>query len=507
MKGAQMFRPAAAAAAAATVLLMCCVSSADTGSSARASAVAVSSGGSPSTAFSGSVAGPGQDASSSVVVVNGKTLVNDSQVLYNQASADLAWDAAPACPAESASQPVVLDSMGRPWSWNPASQQSCAVRPSPAGPPAATVAWDAAPRCSFAPTADTATPDASGRLWSWQGGASCAHKNSDGTPIYYDGYQAAGRRRALLGRTGDDASSAAVTMPVTKIGATLTDGAAVDVEVQQLLDWTAALPCPMAPNANNSATDARGWLWGQSQGARCAFKAAGSRPIYYPGYVAANYDLAPLCSAAVSRATSMADWQGRLWNWEAGVNCVHTCERPSDQLAAALAAAAVQTALAANTSAAGAQPAATSEPVATAADGGKDSAAAAAQVAVDATLAAAVDARAAVGAATAPVAAGTAAHQQVPANATAAKDKAEAEAVRAAAHGDALVAMMGDPETAAALAEAAGPATGARTDAGDAVVAAGQTDIAVGPGAGRSVLHGAWGIAATLKQPLIWTTV
>jgi hypothetical protein len=86
--------------------------------------------------------------------------------------------------------------------------------------------------------------------------------------------------------------------------------------------------CPFSPTRRNSVSDSQGRLWSLTTGKECTFKPAPAAARKAAEAVGAeiNWEGSPLCTAAPTRATAVADAAGNLWGFEEGSSCAYKNE-------------------------------------------------------------------------------------------------------------------------------------------------------------------------------------
>jgi hypothetical protein len=86
--------------------------------------------------------------------------------------------------------------------------------------------------------------------------------------------------------------------------------------------------CPFAPTRRNSVSDSQGGLWSLTGSKECTFKPAPAAARKAAEAVGAeiSWEGAPLCTAAPTRATAVADAAGNLWGFEEGSSCTYKNE-------------------------------------------------------------------------------------------------------------------------------------------------------------------------------------
>jgi hypothetical protein len=86
--------------------------------------------------------------------------------------------------------------------------------------------------------------------------------------------------------------------------------------------------CQFSPTRSNSVSDSQGRLWSLMGGKECTFKApsAAARKAAETVGAEINWEGAPLCTAAPTRASAVADPAGNLWGFEEGASCTYKDE-------------------------------------------------------------------------------------------------------------------------------------------------------------------------------------
>jgi hypothetical protein len=89
--------------------------------------------------------------------------------------------------------------------------------------------------------------------------------------------------------------------------------------------------CQFSPTRSNTVSDLQGRLWSLMNGKECTFKAApaASRKAAEAAGAELSWEGAPLCTAAPSKATAVADAAGNLWGFEEGSSCTYKDESGS----------------------------------------------------------------------------------------------------------------------------------------------------------------------------------
>jgi hypothetical protein len=83
--------------------------------------------------------------------------------------------------------------------------------------------------------------------------------------------------------------------------------------------------CPFSPTRRNSVSDSQGGLWSLTNGKECTFNPApaAARKAAEAAGAEITWEGAPLCTAAPTRATAVADASGNLWGFEEGSSCTY----------------------------------------------------------------------------------------------------------------------------------------------------------------------------------------
>uniref|UniRef100_A0A383WJ56 Uncharacterized protein n=1 Tax=Tetradesmus obliquus TaxID=3088 RepID=A0A383WJ56_TETOB len=99
-------------------------------------------------------------------------------------------------------------------------------------------------------------------------------------------------------------------------------------------DAAATAPaCQFSPSRSNSVSDSQGQFWSLMNGKECTFKAASAaaRKAAEAAGAELTWEGAPLCTAAPTKATAVADAAGNLWGFEGGSSCTYKDENGASQ--------------------------------------------------------------------------------------------------------------------------------------------------------------------------------